>query len=174
MVSPYHESKMLLPCNVVTSCVECASVILYLVGIRYYVEQIWLSCISTLRGEHTGSAKGIFSCCFVMRILCSIPCQTLVSCYILMMTVNRRSLKRIRRLTMDIKQMLQNSTLLCRFEYFLMVLPVFHYNILLTTEAWPLIKWGYDSLLLIDMNFRQLKLKHMIQHPASKSAHACP
>jgi hypothetical protein len=74
---------------------------------------------------------------------------------------------------MDIKQTLQNSTLLCRFENFLMVLPVFHYYVLVSTEAWPLIKRDYDSLL-INMNFRQLKLKHMIQHPASKSGHACP
>nr|ACR36142.1 unknown [Zea mays] len=49
-------------------------------------------------------------------------------------TLFKRFQKKMRRLAMDIKQMLQNSTLLCR----------------------------------------QPKLKHMIQHPASKNNHACP
>ena len=60
--------------------------------------------------------------------------------YILMMTVNKRFQKKMRRLAMDIEQMLQNLTLLCRFGFFFSP-----YYVVLTTEAWPFIKWDYSS-----------------------------
>jgi len=56
------------------------------------------------------------------------------------MTVNKRFQKKMRRLAMDIEQMLQNSTLLCRFGFFFSP-----YYVVLTTEAWPFIKWDYSS-----------------------------
>jgi nicastrin len=88
-----------------------------------------------LSEESTRILQKVFSVLLCnVHFMFKVPVQSLILCYILMMTVNKRFLKRIRRLTMDIKQTLQNSTLLCR----------------------------------------QLKLKHMIQHPASKSGHACP
>jgi hypothetical protein len=42
----------------------------YILGIRYYVEQIWLSSISALRREYIDSAKGSLPVALLYNLLC--------------------------------------------------------------------------------------------------------
>ena len=84
----------------------------------------------------------------VFRLLCCIPfyfqspvCLIFSSTFIYWWWLSIKDFrKKMRRLAMDIEQMLQNSTLLCRFGFFFSP-----YYVVLTTEAWPFIKWDYSS-----------------------------